>query len=284
MTSSRCESPTRKKWNVPLWMPIDIRSATLPADVSMGPMSRSAFRMPTAARAPLAGWSSSEKKSSSASPPNFTSPPPCTVGDGQEASEDRTDDIGDLLGPDLPLPGEALGHLREPGDVDEHDRALQRSQHGAGRLRQPADQEVGQVGTKPGGVIDRGFGHAATSGENDAPPESIRGAVSRRKGLLSSLTTTFPHIPLHTPFTRDEWNWQRNLKVPACANRWFSTWPEARDLVEVPSAAVGRHRVAVADGLPPDPVARRDANGGRRPMGRDGLHGLGVTRESVTGP
>ena len=55
MISSRCVSPTRKKWNVPLCNPTDIRSVTLPAVVSMAPMSLRAFRIPTAALAPLTG-------------------------------------------------------------------------------------------------------------------------------------------------------------------------------------------------------------------------------------
>jgi hypothetical protein len=74
--SSLCESPTRKKWNVPLCTPTDIFRPTLPPEVSIRPISRRARRMSTAARQALAGWSSPVNSRSSASPPNLIRPPP----------------------------------------------------------------------------------------------------------------------------------------------------------------------------------------------------------------
>ncbi len=75
-TSSRWEDPTKKNRNVPLCTPTDIRSVILPAELSIAPISRSVRRMPTAARAPFAGWSSPVNSSNSASPPNLMRPPP----------------------------------------------------------------------------------------------------------------------------------------------------------------------------------------------------------------
>ena len=67
------------------------------------------------------------------------------VGDRQEAGEDRTEDVGDLLGPHLPVAGQALGHLREAGDVDEQHRAVEGSEREMGLLREPADQQPRSV-------------------------------------------------------------------------------------------------------------------------------------------
>ena len=40
--------------------------------------------------------------------------------------------------------------------------------------------------------------------------------VRQRLEALNVLTTTFPHIPVHTPFVSVEWIMHRNLNVPAC--------------------------------------------------------------------
>lgn len=47
--SSRCDPPTRKRLNVSLWTPTDIREVTCPATVSQRLKSRSAWRISTAA-------------------------------------------------------------------------------------------------------------------------------------------------------------------------------------------------------------------------------------------
>ena len=47
------------------------------------------------------------------------------------------------------------------------------------------------------------------------------------------MTTTFPHIPEHTPFVSVEWIVQRKRNVPAFRNVRFSTEPEDRSLLNV---------------------------------------------------
>ena len=74
--SSRCEFPTRKKENVPLWMPTDIRRFAFTPSDSSRPISRSVRRMPTAARHAFAGCSSPVNSMRRASPPNFRRLPP----------------------------------------------------------------------------------------------------------------------------------------------------------------------------------------------------------------
>jgi hypothetical protein len=69
--NSRCDSPTRKKWKVPLFTPTDIRRTTLPAVVSRRPTLRSVARIPWAAVAALAACPTPENQTRRASPPNF---------------------------------------------------------------------------------------------------------------------------------------------------------------------------------------------------------------------
>ncbi len=69
--SSRCDSPTRKKWKEPVFTPTDIRRSTLPAVVSSRPTLRSVARIPWAAVAALWACPEPENQSRSASPPNF---------------------------------------------------------------------------------------------------------------------------------------------------------------------------------------------------------------------
>jgi hypothetical protein len=47
------------------------------------------------------------------------------------------------------------------------------------------------------------------------------------------VTTTFPHIPVHTPLVNVEWIVHRNLNVPACENRRCWTCPVARPWLKV---------------------------------------------------
>ena len=75
-TSSRWPAPTRKKSNAPLCTPTDIRSVAVVPRSGVLPSSRSAPRIPIAARAARCSWPRNEKNSKSASPPNFRRDPP----------------------------------------------------------------------------------------------------------------------------------------------------------------------------------------------------------------
>jgi hypothetical protein len=68
------------------------------------------------------------------------------VRDLQQRLEAGPDRVGDLLGTDLAVPGEALGHLREAGDVDEQQGALDRAGGLVGVGVGPVDGEPGDVG------------------------------------------------------------------------------------------------------------------------------------------
>ncbi len=76
----------------------------------------------------------------------------------EEPREDRPQDVRDLLGAHLAVARQSLGHLREPRDVDEDDRALELAHGGAGRLVQPGDQQARQVRPQPLCGIDGPFG------------------------------------------------------------------------------------------------------------------------------
>ena len=74
--SSRKSLPTSMKSRSPEWMPIDIRSRTVPTEVLTRPMRSMTRCISLAARAARAGWSSPWKSRSTASPPHFTNPAP----------------------------------------------------------------------------------------------------------------------------------------------------------------------------------------------------------------
>jgi len=67
------------------------------------------------------------------------------VGDGEQLGEDGAEHLGDLLGAHLAVAGQALGHLREPGDVDEDHRPFQGSEGQVRLFGEPADQKPGSV-------------------------------------------------------------------------------------------------------------------------------------------
>ena len=56
------------------------------------------------------------------------------VGLAQETFEGASDDLRDLLGPDLPVASQAFRHLGEARDIHEHHRAVDRLMKLAGAL------------------------------------------------------------------------------------------------------------------------------------------------------
>jgi hypothetical protein len=77
--------------------------------------------------------------------PELDQAPAVPVRDGEESREDRPEDVRDLLGPHLAVTGQALGHLREPGDVHEDHRPVDLSEDRVGTLSQPAEQQPRDV-------------------------------------------------------------------------------------------------------------------------------------------
>ena len=65
---------------------------------------------------------------------------------GEQCPEGVTDDVRDLLGTDLALPGEALRHLREPRNVHEHHRPVDLAHERVGHRLLPVENEPGQIG------------------------------------------------------------------------------------------------------------------------------------------
>ncbi len=157
--SSRWDSPTRKKWNRPLWTPTDIRSCTFwPRTVSR-PTVRSARRISTAARQARACVCLSGEVEQLGVAAELEEPPPVGHGDVEERDEAGADGGGELLGPDLPVFGEALGELGEAGDVDEGDGALELAVTGLRLSRHPLDGEPGEVRReRAAGLVRRALG------------------------------------------------------------------------------------------------------------------------------
>ena len=67
------------------------------------------------------------------------------VGDAEQVGEAGVDRVGHLLGADTPELGELLRELREPGDVDEDDRPVDRPVQRVRIVREPLEREPGQV-------------------------------------------------------------------------------------------------------------------------------------------
>ena len=67
------------------------------------------------------------------------------VGDGEQLGEDGAEHLGDLFGAHLAVAGQAFGHLREPGDVDEDHRPFEGSEGLVRLFGEPADQQPGGV-------------------------------------------------------------------------------------------------------------------------------------------
>jgi hypothetical protein len=68
------------------------------------------------------------------------------VRDLEQGLEAGPDGVGDLLGADLAVPGQALGHLGEAGDVDEEERAVDGLGQVIGRGGRPVQGQPGDVG------------------------------------------------------------------------------------------------------------------------------------------
>src|SRR5206468_649965 len=69
------------------------------------------------------------------------------VRDGKQPSEGRVQDLGDFLGTDLALLGQALGQLGEPRDVDENEGALDRAGRRVRRFSLPVGKQTRNVGS-----------------------------------------------------------------------------------------------------------------------------------------
>ena len=68
------------------------------------------------------------------------------IRDGEKPRERRVEDFRDFLGPDLPLPGQALRQLGETRDIDEDKGAFDRSSSLTRRLTLPICQQARDVG------------------------------------------------------------------------------------------------------------------------------------------
>ena len=98
----------------------------MPAVVRIVPMRCSVSCISTAARAARTSWRSPQKKIRRASPPNFSMRSAEAAGHGNELGERRVEVLGELFGPHLAERGELLGHRREPRQIGEDERALDR--------------------------------------------------------------------------------------------------------------------------------------------------------------
>ncbi len=79
---------------------------------------------------------------------------PSRVGDVEQALEGPIHHLRDLLGAELALLGEPLGHCGEAGDVDEVERSLEFASSGVGLCAQPVHDDARHVGRQ----VDGGWG------------------------------------------------------------------------------------------------------------------------------
>ena len=95
-TSSRCSPPARKKWNVPLWIPIDIRRITAPAEVLSRPAVRIVRCIPAGARRPAPRGRPVEEDQDGVAAP-FDDAGAVAVGDVEQLGEEPVERVADLL-------------------------------------------------------------------------------------------------------------------------------------------------------------------------------------------
>ena len=81
------------------------------------------------------------------------------VGRAQQLAEHEADDVGHLLGADAAQPRQPLGHLGEAGDVDEHDRPLERPHPHVRILADPANGQSRQERPQLRRAIGGDVGH-----------------------------------------------------------------------------------------------------------------------------
>ena len=181
LRSARCEEPTRKKWNVPVCTPTDMRSRTLTPGSSMRPTSRRDRRIHTADRQANASWSSPWKSSRRASP-NLIRTAPVRICDREQVRETSLDRLRDLLGAFLALLGEALRQLGEPRDVDEHDGAVDGP--AVGVLGELAQQQPRHEVAGSASVVEVGGGTATTRryGVHGSPRHPVRPSLPASRG------------------------------------------------------------------------------------------------------
>ena len=111
--SSRCDSPTRKNWNLPEWSPACIFSWTAPAEVRGRPIARSVRRISNAARAARPRVIVALVQEQQRIAPELEEAASLRVCDRQKGGEGCIHDLGDLFGSGATLARELLGHRRE---------------------------------------------------------------------------------------------------------------------------------------------------------------------------
>ncbi len=107
-TSSWWETPTRKRWTIPLCTPTDIRSGTRPTEVGMVAASLSAARISTAALAAWFGVVVPAEQQQECVAPELEQDPTAVVGQPEHRAEDPVEDVGQLLGADAAAASQPL--------------------------------------------------------------------------------------------------------------------------------------------------------------------------------
>ena len=144
--SSRCDGPPAKiRWTSPECMPCDIRSVTLPAEVCSAPMRAQppAHAEGGAARAlDVAGPVEEQQQRVAA---ELQQAAVVAVGLREQLGEGRAEHVDELLGALAAALGEALGELREAGDVGEEQRAVEHPRACLGSLEEVPQDDVRHV-------------------------------------------------------------------------------------------------------------------------------------------
>ena len=100
---------------------------------------------------------------------------PVGGGHAQHLGEDRADDVGDLLRPDLAPGGQPLGEGREPRDVHEQQGALEAAVDRLRRAGEPVQGELRQIGRDSAGGVNLGCRRVVPPQSRDpCPPRDAR--------------------------------------------------------------------------------------------------------------
>ena len=140
--SSRWMPPTRKKWNSPLWTPIETRSRTGPAEVERRRMPVERLLHPHGRRACAQGVVLAPEEQQDGVAAELQQVGVVGVGAPDQLREGGVDHAGYLLGALPAALRERLGEVGEAGDVGEDERPLEALRTRRRRVAQPVDREA----------------------------------------------------------------------------------------------------------------------------------------------
>ena len=199
MRSSRWTLPTMKNWNVPLVIPTDMRSVTVPPPARSRPTRSSvALHLPGRPAGALLVAGAVEQQQQRVAAP-LEQAGAVVVRLVEQRGEHAVERVAHQLGADLALACETLREGREPRDVDEHHRAVDLALQRVRRVSEPVDDEprdVRRQSTVLARARARGDGRLVITCAERCRPD-VTGPRSRRRNPVTQRWPCTGRPPRH---------------------------------------------------------------------------------------